>query len=78
MKKYANARMSQQSEKRSLPKGWDEKRVKEVIAHYERQTEDQELVEYEAAMKVDGQSVMVVPTALVPEIRRLIARRRGA
>ena len=42
----------------------------------DRQTEDEELAEYEAAMKIDGQSIMLVPTKLVPEIRRLIARQR--
>jgi hypothetical protein len=52
--------------------------VREVIAYYDSQTEDEELAEYEAAMKINGQSVMLVPTKLVPEIRRLIRSRRGA
>ena len=41
-------------------------------------TEDEELAEYEAAMKVEGLTVMLVPSELVPEIRQLIGRRRGA
>jgi len=52
--------------------------VQEVIAYYDTQTEDEGVAEYEAAMEVEGLSVMLVPTELVPEIRRLIGRRRGA
>ena len=28
--------------KQKFPPGWDEKRVKDLIAHYENQTEDEE------------------------------------
>ena len=52
--------------------------MKEVIAHYDKQTEAEEAAEYEAAMKLEGQSMVFVPTNLVPEIRRLIARRQQA
>ena len=64
--------------KQSFPSGWNEKRVKQVITYYDRQTPDEAVAEYEAAMQVDGQSVMLVPTNLVTEIRRLIRQRRGA
>ena len=77
MKKPA-ALKTKKPKKQVFPRGWDEKRVKEVIAYYDSQTEDEELAEYEAAMKIKGRSVMLVPTELVPEIRRLIARRSGA
>jgi hypothetical protein len=60
-----------------FPRGWSEKRVKEVIAYYDKQTEAEEAAEYEAAMKLEGQSMLFVPTSLVPEIRRLIARRQA-
>lgn len=59
-----------------FPRGWNEKRIQDVIAYYDNQTEDEELAEYEAAMNVNGFSVMLVPTRLVPEIRRMIGRRR--
>ena len=78
MKKQSAASKSNTGRKQSFPRGWNEKRVREVIAYYNKQTEDEELAEYEAAMKIDGLSVMLVPTKLVPEIRRLIGRRRGA
>jgi hypothetical protein len=52
--------------------------VRDVIVHYDRQTEDEELAEYKAARTIEGQSVMLVPSELVPDIQKLIARRRGA
>jgi hypothetical protein len=55
------------------PKGWNEERVKKVLDHYENQTEDEAVAEDEAAYKADGQTVMIVPTKLVPAIRRLLA-----
>jgi hypothetical protein len=61
-----------------FPAGWDEERVRRVLEHYENQTEDEAVAEDEAAFEAEGQTVMVVPTDLVPEIRKLIARRRGA
>jgi len=47
------------------------------LQHYEQQTEDQAAAEDEAAFRKRGQTVMVVPKRLVPEITRLIARRRS-
>ncbi len=43
-----------------------------------QQTDDEESAEYEAGRSVDEYSIMVVPTKLVPEVRRLIARWHGA
>jgi hypothetical protein len=52
--------------------------VREVIAYYDKQTEEEELAEYEAGMQLDGLRVMLVPAELVPEVDRLIRQRRGA
>jgi hypothetical protein len=78
MKKQAAASKTVKRRKQVFPRGWTEKRVQEVIAYYDTQTEDEGVAEYEAAMKVEGLTVMLVPSELVPEIRRLIGRRRGA
>jgi len=78
MNKKAPTRKAKKQQKQVFPPGWNEKRVKKVIAYYDNQTEDEELAEYEAAMRVKEQSIILVPTELVPEIRRLIRRRRGA
>jgi hypothetical protein len=61
-----------------FPPGWDEERVRKVLTHYENQTEDEAVAEDEAAYEAEGQTVMIVPTELVPAIRKLIASRRGA
>jgi len=59
-----------------FPAGWNEARVRRVLEHYEGQTEDEAVAEDEAAFQLRGQTVMVVPNRLVPEITRLIERRR--
>jgi hypothetical protein len=64
--------------KQKFPPGWDEKRVKEVIAHYENQTEDEEHAEIEAALKAENTTLMDIPTELVPKVRALLARKRSA
>lgn len=59
-----------------FPPGWDETRVKEVIAHYESQTEEEAVAEDEAAFEIAGQTVMEIPTELVPQVRELIAKHK--
>ena len=60
----------------NFPEGWDEERVRKVLAHYSEQTEDQAVAEDEAGME-SGETVMNVPHSLVPIIRELIAKHRG-
>ena len=57
-----------------FPPGWDEDRVQRVLAHYEDQTEEEAVAEDEAAFEEPDQTVMEVPTTLVPAIRELIAK----
>ena len=64
--------------KQKFPPGWDEKRIKEVIAHYENQTEDEEFAEIEAAREAEDITLMAIPTELVPEVRALLARKHSA
>lgn len=66
--------MSQQK----FPPGWDEARVREVLALYEGQTEDEQFAEIEAAREAEGVTMMAVPTELVEEVRALIARKQSA
>ncbi|HEY3395060.1 MAG TPA: hypothetical protein VGK58_20315 [Lacipirellulaceae bacterium] len=61
----------------NFPPGWDEARVRDVLAHYENQTEDEQFAEIEAALESDGMTLMAVPTELVPEVRALLARSQG-
>jgi hypothetical protein len=64
--------------KQKFPPGWDEKRLKEVIAHYENQTEDEEFAEIEASREAEDITLMAIPTELVPEVRALLARKHSA
>ncbi len=60
----------------NFPPGWDEERVRRVLAHYEQQTEEEAVAEDEAAFEDATQTVMEVPKELVPAIRELIAKHR--
>ena len=59
--------------KNRFPPGWDEKRVKSVITHYQSQSEDEAVAEDESAM---SGTVMAGPAELVPEVRELIAKHK--
>ncbi len=78
MKKAKKSPRQRSTRQQKFPPGWDEKRVRKVLVHYENQTEDEAVAEDEAAYQAKGQTVMIVPTNLVPAIRQLLGRRRGA
>ncbi len=56
-----------------FPRGWDDERVKKVLTHYEEQTEDEAVSEDEAVFEDWTHTLMEVPTALVPVIRKLLS-----
>ena len=58
----------------TFPAGWDEEKVRRVLAYYEQQSEDDALLEDEAGME-PSETVMNVPHDLVPKVRELIAKR---
>ena len=60
-----------------FPPGWDQQRVREVIAHYENQTEDEQFAEIEAALEAKETVMIAVPVELAPEVRALIARQQS-
>lgn len=60
--------------KQQFPPGWDESRVQRLIKHYDEMDENSLLAEDEAAEEPNGQTLMMVPTELVPAVRELIAR----
>ena len=57
-----------------FPAGWDEERVRQVLAHYEIQTDEQAATEDEAAFAGKRQAVVKVPVELMPVIRELIGQ----
>ena len=60
-----------------FPPGWDEERVRDVIEHYEGQTDDELAAEIEAAFEDRSQTVMVIPNDLVPAVRALLPESPG-
>jgi hypothetical protein len=57
-----------------FPKGWNETKVRRVLAHYEKQSEEDAVLEDEAGVG-SSETVMTVPRDLVPKVRELIAKR---
>lgn len=56
-----------------FPKGWDEARVKKLLASYEAQTGEEAVAEDEASVE-SSETVMSIPYELVPRVRELIAK----
>jgi hypothetical protein len=61
---------------KKFPPGWDEERVRKVIANYEQQSEEEAVAEDEAAFQQSPQTVIEVPKELLPAIRELIAKHK--
>jgi hypothetical protein len=62
-----------------FPKGWNEQRVKELIAELDSRTDEEWIVADEAATTDgDDQVVITLAAALLPEIRRLLAWHKNA
>jgi hypothetical protein len=62
-------------QKNKFPPGWDEQRVRELLAHYESQSEEAAVAEDEAAFEHRGTSMVEVPNELLPAVRELLAKR---
>jgi hypothetical protein len=56
-----------------FPQGWNEKRVRDVLNHYEAQTEEEAVAEDEAMYEEVTETVMEIPIELVPAVRTLLA-----
>ena len=56
---------------------WDAERVQKALKHYEEQTEDEAVAEDEAVLEDQTQTMMAVPTVLVPAIRVLIVKHQA-
>jgi hypothetical protein len=62
-----------------FPAGWDEQRVKRLLAELDARTDEEWIAADEAAAADEGdQAVITVPAALLPEIRRLLASHKTA
>jgi hypothetical protein len=59
------------------PKGLTRKKVLALIEHYDNQSDEEAIAEAEAAYRKRQSSLIEVPIKLLPEVRKLIARRAG-
>ena len=64
--------------KRYFPAGWDESRIQQVLDHYEAQSDDEAVVEDEAAYESTTHTAVEVPIDLVPEVRELVAKHKAS
>ncbi|MDB5301796.1 MAG: hypothetical protein JWO87_3459 [Phycisphaerales bacterium] len=56
------------------PKGWNRKKVRDVIDYYENQTEEDAIAEAEAAYRKRKSALVEIPSKLLPQVRRLLAK----
>lgn len=74
--RYVDAERKSLMKKNRFPKGWNQEKVQEVVAHYERQTEEA-LAEDEALFSDPNKTVIEVPRELLPVIREMIAKHQS-
>ena len=55
-----------------FPPGWDAARIRDVIAHYDNQSEDEQAADIEAALGSADVTLIAVPNDLAAEVRALI------
>ena len=61
--------------KNKFPPGWNEQRVRELLAHYESQSEEAAVAEDEAAFERRSTSMVEVPNELLPAVREILGKR---
>jgi hypothetical protein len=61
----------------TFPEGWDEERVRRVLEHYDAQSDEEAVAEDEAAYESTTHTAMEIPVELVPEVRKLLAKKRA-
>ncbi len=61
----------------TFPEGWDEERVRRVLEHDEKQSDEEAVAEDEAAYESTTHTAMEIPVELVPQVRQLLAKRRA-
>jgi hypothetical protein len=63
------------AKKQKVPPGWTEESIRKLAEYYDNQSEDEQVTEHEAALRAQNHTLMVVPTELVLEIAKLIAKK---
>ena len=60
--------------KQVFPPGWNERKVRAVIQHYDQLTDDELAREIETAPEVRDETLISIPTELLPAVQKLIGR----
>jgi len=60
--------------RQEFPPGWDAQKVRALAEYYDGQSDEEAIAEAEAAIESEGQTLVMVPTELMPTIRALIAK----
>jgi hypothetical protein len=63
------------SKKNKFPKGWNERRVRRLIDHYENQSDESAAAEDDDMFKNSQHTFMQIPVKLVPAVRKLLSKR---
>ena len=74
MTKNSTRRKTGNKIKQDFPLGWNERKVRAVIQHYDRLTDDELAHEIETAQEVTEETLISVPTELLPAVQKLIVR----
>ena len=56
-----------------LPVGWSESGLESLIAHYDRQSEEEQAAEIDEALEDDGVTMVAVPVGLAEKVLAIIA-----
>ncbi len=59
--------------KQKFPSGWNERKVRAVIEHYDQLSDEQLAREIESAPEMTKETLMSVPAELVSAVQKLIA-----
>ena len=63
--------------KNRFPKGFDEAKIRGIADHYDGQSEDDAVIEDDAAWEKTAVAFVEVPRDLVDEVQALIRKRTG-
>jgi hypothetical protein len=74
MSDNSNLRGTRRRTNQKFPPGWNERKVRAVIKHYEALSDEQLAQEIESAPEVTDETLMSVPSELVGAVQKLIAR----
>jgi len=77
MKRKSQTSRQPRKDPNRYPKGLNRKKVEALIAHYENQSDDEAIAEVDAAQRGSAYRMMAIPLELVPDVKKLLAKRAG-